>query len=157
MVKETSDLLELVLKVFGIITGLVTAFIFIKKWHKSYVTKKSRFFSGNWSNEGIIGGEDPSHYIDLTLYCSGDEVNGSFNVRKSGEDHTWHSVGIHGKRLFSTLNCKITHIRHGQILDYGIVILSIKSKRNLKWKLKEGIGDFFPKETILCRSLPVLI
>ncbi|MFC0772415.1 hypothetical protein [Terrimonas alba] len=157
MVKETSDILELVLKIFGIIGGLVAAYLFIKKWHKSYVEKKSRFFSGNWSNEGNIGGEEATHYLDLKLTCSGDELDGSFNVRKNDENHTWYAVGISGKRFFSTAKCKIIHIRHGQVLNYGIVVLRKDSKRNLKWVLKEGVADFFPKETTLYRSLPALI
>ena len=156
MVKETSDILELIIKVFGIIGSLVAAYIFIRKWYKSYVEKKSRFFSGSWSNEGNIGGQELSHYLDLTLTCSGDEISGSFNVRKNDDDHTWHSVGIHGKRFLSAAKCKITHIRHGQILNYGIVLLKRDSKRNLRWSLKEGVADFFPMETTLYRSLPVL-
>lgn len=157
MIKETTEILELVLKIFAVIGGLVAAYVFIRKWYKGYIEKKSRFFTAHWSNEGMIGVKKPTHYIDMNLSCSGKKVSGSFNVRKSGEDQTWHAVTIAGKRFFSTVKCKIKHIKHGEVLDYGTVILKKDPNRDLKWKLKEGVADFFPLETTLYRTLPTIM
>ena len=156
MFKTATDIILLIGGVFVIIGGLYKAYIEFDKKRKDVRKKRDGFFIGNWSNEGNIGGDEPSHFVDLNLYCSGKEIMGSINARKNGNDETWIKASMNGKRGVSRSKCKITYVRHGQVLDYGTVILKKDSRRNLKWELKEGVGDFFPKETVLYRSLPVL-
>ena len=156
MFKTATDIILFIGGVFVIIGGLYKAYIEFDKKRKALRKKGNGFFTGNWSNEGNIGGDEPSHFVDLRLYCSGKEISGSINARKNSSDETWINASMNGKRVASRSKCKITYVRQGQVLDYGTVILKKDSKRNLKWELKEGVGDFFPKETTLYRSLPVL-
>lgn len=149
MIKESTDILELVLKVFAVMGGIAGAFVFIRKEVKAYNEKMTNFFTGKWGNEGVIDGPKQSHYIELEIEAEAGEVKGCFDVRKLEEDHAWHVVSFHGKRFLSKAKCKIIHIRHGQPLDYGTVVLKKKSKHEIVWQLKEGVADFFPKETVL--------
>jgi len=88
--------------------------------------------------------------LHLNLTLDRDNVGGHFNVRKLGVENSneWRGVGITGKRTFSRIKCKIIHVRNGEVLNFGQVILS-KKTRNIKWVLKKEASDFFPKETIL--------
>ena len=156
MFETATDIILFIGGVFVIIGGLYKAYIEFDKKRKSIRKKRDGFFAGNWSNEGNIGSDEPSHLVDLKLYCSGKEITGSITARKKSGDETWINASMNGKRSTHRSKCKITYVRHGQVLDYGTVILKKDSKRNLKWELKEGVTDFFPKETTLYRSLPVL-
>lgn len=157
MIKNAKNILELIVALFAIIGGFATALIFIKNWHKSNTQKRSKSLTGNWSNEGIIGEPKPSHYIDLALFCSGNKVSGSFNIRKSNEDHTWNKVILNGKRKFLTAKCEIIHIRNGQVLNFGVLLLKLNQKGNLCWIMKNVTSDILPSKAILYRSLPPLI
>lgn len=152
MVKDSTEILELILKIFALVGGVTGALIFIRKEIKAYNARMSKFFAGEWANEGTIGGLLPTHYIDVSIECDGNELKGCFNVRKLSDDHAWHAVSFDGKRVFSKAKCKIIHIRHGQVLDYGTFILKKKSKHKIVWQLMDGVADFFPKHTVLVRS-----
>lgn len=152
MLKESAEVLELILKIFALVGGVTGAIIFIRKEIKAYRIRMSKFFVGEWTNEGSIGSPLPSHYLDVSIECDDDEIRGSFVVRKLSEDHTWHAVSFGGSRIFARAKCKIIHVRHGQVLNYGTVILKKKSKHEIDWELKEGVADFFPMNTVLFKK-----
>ena len=157
MFKTATDIVLFIGGVFVIIGGFYKAYVEFYKKRKELRKKMDTFFSAAWTNEGALGVEFPTHFIDLRLSCSGKKIRGSFDVRKIDEDHTWHSLSIFGKRRFSTLRCNIIHARDGKVLDYGKFILKKSPDENLKWRLEEGVADFFPLETTLFRLLPTII
>lgn len=142
---------ELLLAIFGIIGGLYFAIKECVKLYASYATKRKKWFEGKWGNEGIIGGPSLTHLLELDISCDGTEISGSFDVRKEDEEHTWHGVSFNGKFFLNRASCNITHMRNGEVLDFGHVILIKKGKNLLLWKLNRGVEDFFPITTQLFR------
>ncbi len=154
MIKDYKDYVEFFAAAVAIITGIATAFIFIRKWFISYNEKLNKFFTRTWGNEGSVGGPIPTHYVELVLECKDHEVSGYFNTRNLSSGSTWNNVGITGRRNGSTLKCSILHVRNGEVLNYGTVVLK-KHKKLLKWTLKNGVADFFPEEAELFAREPV--
>jgi hypothetical protein len=144
--------LEILLKIFGVTGGLVTAYIFIKKGWKAHVDKRNHFYSGNWNNQGQVTNV-PSHYVDIDAGASGNKLNGNFNVRNGNDENSWEMFRVSGKRYFGKLNCKITKMVNGEEKIMATGILK-KRKALLAWKLAKSETDQFPKEALLRRGLP---
>lgn len=155
--KQATEILELVLKIFAVIGGLVGAFIFLRKWYKSLVAKREKYFSHSWSNEGNIDDQNVTHYIDLSIRCVGDKVSGSLNVNTIGSDENWKAVSLIGKITFHRAVCDIMHVRQGRVSNYGKVIIRKAKGGKLTWKLQDGLADFSPEKAILYPCLPVII
>ena len=67
----------------GIAVTLRKGFLIYKRWRGGRLAKWSRFFGGNWDNQGQIKNK-PSHYIDLAGWGGNREFEGRFNVRRAG-------------------------------------------------------------------------
>jgi len=146
------DSLEIILKIFGVIGGLVTAYIFIKKSWKTHVDKRNHFYSGNWNNQGQITNV-PSHYVDIDAGASKNKLTGYFNVRKGDDENSWELFKMSGKRHFGKLKCKILKVVNGEekVMAKGFLK---KRDATLKWRLISSESDQFPKEALLRRGLP---
>ncbi len=148
MVKEFSEELELVLKIFGIIASIFGAIVVIRKGWKAYSTRMNYFFHQQWTNEGSVGEPQPTHYIMLNITCDGSDIGGHVEVRKLGTEETVKG-GIVGKRRFYFVFLDIIYVRHGNVSSHGRILLKKKGKL-LKWKTKESyIGDGLPAKALL--------
>ena len=148
-------LFKAILAFAGLLTILVNfrkGFLNFKKWRMSRLEKWSRYFGGNWDNQGQIRNR-PSHYIDLEGWGGGNEFEGRFNVRNSGDENSWEMFKICGRRSIKKINCKIFKMD-----DYGETLVANgilkKNKNGLQWILGESSTDQFPKEALLKRGLP---
>lgn len=145
--KETTEVLELILKIFALIGGISTAIIFIRKWWKEYTVKMNHFFARTWSNEGDIG-YSPENYIHIDITVDHYDIGGEVRLYEREEGDVSLIFLISGKRYFSKAFCEILKVRDGKISNHGSVIL-IKVGKRLKWRLKKGNPDLFPKEEVL--------
>ena len=146
------DNLEVLLKIFAVIGGLVAAYLFIKKAWVGHITKRNLFYNGNWNNQGQITNV-PSHYVDLDAGASGNKFTGRFNVRKGDDENSWEMFKVNGKRHFGKLKCKILKVINGQ---EKVVATGFLKKRDaiLRWKLIASESDQFPNEAMLRKGLP---
>ncbi|HEV8285724.1 MAG TPA: hypothetical protein VGQ09_15525 [Chitinophagaceae bacterium] len=136
----------------GIIATLRKTFLLSKKWRNDRSAKWSRFFGGNWDNQGQIKNR-PSHYIDLEGWGGANQFEGRFNVRNSEDENSWEMFKICGKRRIKKLNCKIFRIHEdGEILIANGILK--KTQNGLQWILGESSTDQFPKEALLRRGFP---
>ncbi len=144
--------LEIVLKIFGIIGGIVAGLIFIRKhWH-AYKVKINDSFNGNWSNGGNHT-NIPSHYLDIEIFGSDNEIRGTVNVRKWNENDNWHNVSLSGKRTFKIVKCQIIDTKSVNKNVLGTVSLT-KKKKNLCWQMEYQGSEIFPNKELLHKDLP---
>jgi hypothetical protein len=150
--KQLSEHLEIVLKIFGIIGGFVAGLIFIRRhWH-TYKAKVNGSFNGNWSNGGNHV-TNPTHYLDVEIYGSDNEIKGRVNVRKWNENDNWCNASLLGKRTFKLIKCQIVDTNVGGKNVLGTVSFNIK-KKYLCWTIKHQDSDIFPKKELLHKDLP---
>lgn len=156
MFKTATDIVLFVVAVFAVIGGFYKAYIEFDKKKKALRKKRDGFFTGNWSNEGQIIKNRPTHYVDLSLACAERKLQGSFNIRKSDDPDGWVKVSLTGKRHSYSSKCDVTYLVNEEVVNSAKILLTKNKEGKLEWKLVEGKPDFFPSAVVLCRSLPVV-
>jgi len=156
MFNTAKDIALFIVALIAIITGISKGFIFFrKKWIASR-SKRDKFFTGSWSNEGNIIKNKPTHFVDLTIYCGKRKLLGSFNIRKSDDTDGWVKVSMNGSRRSYSAKCAVIFIINEDVIKSGKVKLNKNKDQKLEWKLIKGDSDFFPETVLLYRSLPVI-
>jgi hypothetical protein len=152
--KQSTDILVLILTACGIIASFYGAYRVIYKWWQGYKDKANAAFNGNWSNGGQYN-MNPSHYIDVKIYGSDNEIKGSINLRKWNDDNDWHNVFLLGKRTFKRIICQIIEVKGREQKTIGKISFK-RHKKKLQWILKEQNEYIFPKVEFLHKDLPVI-
>lgn len=143
----------------GILTGVFSAFTtgcyFIYKKFKELRDANRSKVNGDWGNEGDISPKFvDTHFIEMSLTVDQEsgEIYGVLESRQLNKEDTLPTLSVNGKLRFKSGVVRITHVRNGEIVEYGKTRILLK-KRLLHWKLKSGIEDLFPKRAVLFKRI----
>src|SRR3979490_1943771 len=109
-------------------------YVFLHNRWISYKAKANAAFDGNWSNGGVYK-SNPTHYVDVEIFGSDDEIRGSVNIRKWNEENSWHNASLMGERTFKRVTCKIIEVVNDKKEILGTVLFR-RNKKKLRWTLK---------------------
>jgi hypothetical protein len=147
-ISKIKDLLELGSYLVAIIGGSTAGIIFLRRNLKTYNEQLDCAVSGKWSNEGSIGGELPTHFVDLDLVVEDKIARGILSSRKLNSETHWNNLSVSGTRKGKEVKLRVVHIRHGKIIEPATIKIKI-DRKDLKWLLVRGTADFFPVEIVL--------
>ena len=143
----------------GILTGILSAvsagIYFLVKNFKEKRRKLRTKLTGKWGNEGdITWSKFETHFVELELEVDIEdgEITGTVRSRVVGSETISPLCSVNGNLKFTSAEIQITHVRHGELLVFGIAKIELK-KKILYWNLKEGVADFFPNNTKLLKNV----
>lgn len=132
------------------IRAVVSAIKNLHQYGSNIRKVRAEKFSGNWTNEGSIGGQSPSHYVNLELIVEGVEVSGIITSRKLDDETCMNNQSFTGRRSGYRINGQVITVSQGRVGCYGHVRLHLRNGV-LHFKSKKLIADFLPITTTLWR------
>jgi hypothetical protein len=143
------DLLEGLSYIIVILGGIISSILYIKKFNADKSSHLDNIFSGSFGNEGNVGGETPSHYLELKIMTKNGRVDGILCSRNLTSGSYWNGLSVIGKRNRNKISLDAIHIRGGKINKMFSFTIAYK-KGEFKWKTKSLLeNDCLPKNAVI--------
>lgn len=139
--------------IVGMLSAIITGLYFVHKDFSSRQLRYRQLLNGEWSNEGCVGGDPESHYVQISLTVDEEDgsISGILHSRELANDEEM-IFGVDGDIWFKAVKLRATKVRMGNVHEYGIVKLKFLNKRNLSFKSTTDPNNFFPRHTVIFRT-----